>query len=194
MSTCRLVLIERGLDARSLAEAFSRFDITLSVFEQGFRHGGAFDDVHAVEMLTRHGPYDGLLLAPAIADGAADAPLDDVVDVLTSSFIYLKAALASFEDRAVAGRVIALLPGDATMGDPGDVVNSAIAGAMLSLFRTVALELRRTSITANTLMYSADETAGLATLINSLLDPDAHSINGQEIYACGGADVGRLHP
>jgi hypothetical protein len=201
-----LVLVGNGLDTRDLAAALEPFGIALATIARGLRDSAPCDETRAVHPLSRSGPFDGVLLAPAFVDGPDGPTLDDLLDVLTSCFSCIKAAIASFEERAVAGRVIALLPGDATMGDPGDAINSALAGAMLSLFRTVALEMRSTPITVNTLVYAAravDEpnaggTVGdpeaLASVIATLLGSGTRGINGQEIYALAGADVGRLHP
>jgi hypothetical protein len=87
------------------------------------------------------------------------------------------------------------------MGDPASVCNSAVAGALLSFLRTTALELRKTKVTANTIMYhdASDQLgtasqASAAALVQFLLDVDAGAVNGQEIYAASAADVGRLHP
>ncbi|MBK4720909.1 hypothetical protein JJL56_18770 [Azospirillum sp. YIM DDC1] len=206
MTARTLVLVGNGLDTRSLAAALEPFDIALGVIERELRHDAPCDELRAAHLLSRFGPFDGLLLAPAFVDGPDDPTVDDLLDVLTSCFSCVKAAVASFEERAVVGRVIALLPGGATMGEPGEAINSALAGAMLSLFRTVALEMRTTPVTVNTLVYAmhtADEPAGgellgdpeaLASMIASLLGSGARGINGQEIYALAGADVGRLHP
>ncbi|KAA0571519.1 SDR family oxidoreductase [Azospirillum sp. Sh1] len=206
MTARTLVLVGNGLDTRGLAAALKPFDIALGTIERGLRHDAPCDEPRAAHLLSRSGPFDGVLLAPAFVDGPDGPTVDDLLDVLTSCFSVIKAAIASFEERAVAGRVIALLPGGATMGEPGEAINSALAGAMLSLFRTVALEMRSTPVTVNTLVYAtraADGPTGggvlgdpeaLACMIASLLGSGARGINGQEIYALAGADVGRLHP
>lgn len=206
MTVRTLVLVGNGLDTRRLAAALEPFDIALGIIEQGLRDDAPCDGLRAAHLLSHSGPFDGVLLAPAFVDGPDDPSVDDLLDVLTCCFGCIKAAIASFEARAVAGRVIALLPGGATMGEPGEVINSALAGAMLSLFRTVALEMRSTPVTVNTLVYATRAAEGppggevlgdpeaLASMIASLLGSGAGGINGQEIYALAGADVGRLHP
>jgi len=156
--------------------------------------------------MSQQSPFDCLLLAPANASPSqSSATLGEVSDALTVNFAMTKAAINHFEKTSTAGRLVSLVPGDAAMGDPTSLIHSAIAGGMLSLFRTVALELRKTSMTANTIMYAPSkdpvsakeemiDAHGITVLINALLSVDSHGINGQEIYSLGGADVGRLHP
>lgn len=144
--------------------------------------------------------FNALILMPSVQSGAGlhDAA-EEAGAVLTACFALMKAALARFEATATPGRLISVLPVDAAMGDPGDPANSAAAGGMLSLFRTVSMELKRLPVTANTIVVPALEDGGQAVeggaaMIRALCASDAQQVNGQEIYAAGAADVGRLHP
>ena len=105
--------------------------------------------------------------------------------------------------RAIAqrrgGHVLALLPSAAAIGDPLDTPTSAVTGGMLSLLRTLALELRKLDMTVNTILY--DEVNGeivhmgdVVALLATLAAQAHGAITGQEIYACNGNDAGRLHP
>lgn len=203
----KVLLLADGLDTSDLAEALEAHLITLCPVELALPKGAPVNEEQVASLLDAHSDFDGLIFAPAFAaSGTLTASLDDMLDLLATSFVYVKAALASFETRNVSGRLISLLPGDAAMGDPAQLLDSTLAGAMLSLFRTLALELRKTPITANTLMYAAApselspekmmlaDTQSLAALISMFLGKETRGVNGQEIYAQGAADVGRLHP
>lgn len=145
-------------------------------------------------------PFAALVLMPALPSGASlHSSSAGIGHLLTACFALMKTALARFEDSGSQGRLFSVLPVDAVMGDPGDPVNSAVAGGMLSLFRTVAMELRRLPVTANTIVAppwpaDADAAAGAAAMLRALCAPDMQQVNGQEIYAAAAADVGRLHP
>ncbi|TEO04740.1 hypothetical protein IPC129_31325 [Pseudomonas aeruginosa] len=202
----KVLLLGNSLDTDELAGALRAQQIELCLIEPGLCVREPVDEARAANILANHPGFDGLIIAPAFPMASeGQTSLDDMLDLLATSFIYLKAALAAFEERNAPGRLISLLPGDAAMGDPVQLVNSTLAGTMLSLFRTVALELRKTPITANTLMYSTaselnssstvlTDTAAIASLIDVLLASSTGCVNGQEIYAQGAADVGRLHP
>lgn len=203
----KVLFLANGLDASELAEALEAHLITLCPVELALPKGAPVDEEQVASLLDAHAGFDGLIFAPAFAaNGTLNASLDDLQDLLATGFAYVKAAMASFEARNLSGRLISLLPGTAAMGDPARLLDSTLAGAMLSLFRTLALELRKTPITANTLMYAQTpsptnpekmilaDIQSLAALISMLLGKDTHGVNGQEIYAQGAADVGRLHP
>ena len=203
----KVLLLANGLDTSDLAEALEAHLITLCPIELALPEGASLDEEQVASLLDAHSGFHGVIFAPAFAaNGTLTASLDDMLDLLATNFVYVKAALASFETRHSSGRLISLLPGNAAMGDAAQLLDSTLAGAMLSLFRTLALELRKTPITANTLMYAATpsesapekmmlaDTQSLAALISMLLGKETQGVNGQEIYAQGAADVGRLHP
>ncbi|HFJ0421403.1 hypothetical protein [Pseudomonas aeruginosa] len=202
----KVLLLSNGLDTDELAIALNARRIELCQIEPNLRVGAVVDEAIAADLFANHSGFVGLIFAPAFPmDSDGQTSLDEMSDLLVTNFTYLKAALTSFEERNIPGRLISLLPGDAAMGDPAQFVNSTLAGAMLSLFRTVALELRKKPITANTLMYSTAseaasssavlaDPAAIAALIEALLASSTGCVNGQEIYAQGAADVGRLHP
>ncbi|WP_180900583.1 hypothetical protein [Martelella soudanensis] len=141
-----------------------------------------------------------VVLVPALS------PLDSTLLALESRlaelFSITKSTAAVFEDSGNAPRFVVLLRGAAAMGQKDDLLNSALAGAMLSLGRTLSLELKKVGGSWNTIMYSSDlgvdnesdSIAPVAALISVLAGSSGSAINGQEIFAMQGADVGRLHP
>jgi NAD(P)-dependent dehydrogenase (short-subunit alcohol dehydrogenase family) len=162
-------------------------------------------DTAMLAFLSQLPSFDCLIVAPAVSESSVSLSNPaGVNEVLTASFAFIKATVMHFEKQAIGGRIVSLLGGEAAMGDPAAPADSAVAGAMLSLFRTVSLELRKTAITANTIVYAAADdpaslpceasAASVAAMIGTLCGADAQAINGQEIYSLGGADSGRLHP
>jgi hypothetical protein len=115
---------------------------------------------------------------------------------LCCAFALVKVALGAW-GAEMDGRIILLVPGNAAMGDPSRPILSTYAGALLSLSRTSALEARKGRCTVNVLMHDEWNEAvaeALAAQVFALSRPAAQALNGQEIYAMGGRDVGRLHP
>jgi len=197
MSARRVLLVHNGPDTLDVAAALGNQDID-AITVEGF--GGHQDNGEEgmSGLLDAAGTFDCLILAP-IASEELDQP-DAVTKVLTRSFSLMKAALASWGPGA-DGRISVMLPGEAAMGEPASPNASAVAGAMLSLSRTVALETRKGRSTVNTIMYGPALAAhslgcfeAVAVQVVALLRPASRGINGQEIFATGAVDVGRLHP
>jgi hypothetical protein len=85
------------------------------------------------------------------------------------------------------------------MGDPLNSGSSGLAGGMLSLFRTLALELKKVNMTANSVLYECADgrlvgSTDLASVIATLIGQHDGAITGQEIFAFAGQDAGRLRP
>lgn len=142
-----------GLDADAI-----RLDVTDStaveeaVARIGDRHGRL--DI----LLTSHGfPRDGRLLE------MTDAQWDDVVRVcLTGTFICVRAAARVMTQRKY-GRIITVAS-RAWHGNPGQANYSAAKAGVVGLTRSVAKELGRHSVTANSLAPGLIETASLRDL------------------------------
>jgi len=154
---------------------------------------------HAAELLD--GDASGpLVVIPTLRSADGSDAWSGVAVELTRNFELIQ----HYVHRAIAqrrgGHVLALLPAAAAMSDALDTPTSALTGGMLSLSRTLALELRKLDITVNTLLYEGgggDEIAymaDVAALLATLAAQADGAITGQEIYACNGNDVGRLHP
>ena len=138
-----------------------------------------------------------LLIAPELGREPAANDWPAVAAALTAAFAAIQTFVARRSGRPA--HVVALVPAMAAMGDPQDPTGSALAGAMLSLFRTLALELKKVGTTTNTLLVGrAGEqlhgAADIAGLIRSLIVQTHATITGQEIFACSGLDTGRLRP
>ena len=174
-----LVALCEALSARGLAARASSF-------------GHAMTSLEAV-------PCEALVVVPALAPPAGVDAWTSVAEELTRTFELLQ----RFARRAIAnksaGHAIVLLPSAAAMGDPSDSAGSALAGGMLSLVRTLALEFRKLGMTANAVLFErAEDTLGhdadLAALVELLVAQPGTAISGQTIYACNASDAGRLHP
>ncbi len=142
---------------------------------------------------------DGLLVAPALPVAAAQNVWSTVAEALTDAFEEVQRYVRANTSSKRGGHVVALLPAEAGMGDPEDSGSSALAGGMLSMFRTLALELRKLGMTANVVLYEhADgRVAGaedVASAISMLIRQGSGTITGQEIFAFAGQDAGRLRP
>jgi NAD(P)-dependent dehydrogenase (short-subunit alcohol dehydrogenase family) len=94
------------------------------------------------------------------------------------------------------GRLVFVLPHAPLMGASGSAAASAVAGGLLSMARTLAIELARDAITVNTLAVDAASppVSALSAQLGTLLGPGGETITGQEIYLTAGHDLGRLRP
>jgi NAD(P)-dependent dehydrogenase (short-subunit alcohol dehydrogenase family) len=93
------------------------------------------------------------------------------------------------------GRVVVLAPATAALGDPLRPLDCAVAGALISFVRSVAIELQRHGGAANAVFYETDpKEPAVSELISAVTAEHAAAVTGQEIYATNGTDLGRLHP
>jgi NAD(P)-dependent dehydrogenase (short-subunit alcohol dehydrogenase family) len=94
------------------------------------------------------------------------------------------------------GRLVFVLPHAPLMGASGSVAASAVAGGLLSMARTLAIELARDAVTVNTVALDPASPCGsaLSAQLRTLLGPGGEAITGQEIYLTAGSDLGRLRP
>jgi len=159
--------------------------------------------------------------APAacvVATVPPPAPLQELSDIhLSNDVAAALAAVLAWVQQALdtmsegGGRLVFLLPYAPLLGAPGCVAPSAVTNGVLSMARTLAIELARDQISVNVLAIDdnrlldeglhergdvgRDGVAGvLATQLAALLGPDGGEITGQEIYLTAGSDLGRLHP
>ncbi|MGB3481084.1 MAG: hypothetical protein WBB07_02550 [Mycobacterium sp.] len=114
-----------------------------------------------------------------------------VVDPLTSAFSAVQHHWPSVVEHA--GRIVVLAPALAALGDADKPLDAAVTGGLISLVRSLAIELERHGATANTILFdTAPDEPSVQVLITAVLDEQARSITGQEIYA--GAGLGKLRP
>jgi len=143
--------------------------------------------------------YDALLVVPALAANDKSDIAACVADELTRNFELIQRFVRQAIAQSKAGHVTALLPGAAAMGDPADTGASALGGGMISLVRTLALELKRLRMTANAVLFewavdNIANSAEVAALVETLVLQPGCAISGQTIFACSATDAGRLHP
>jgi len=94
------------------------------------------------------------------------------------------------------GRLVFVLPHAPLMGASNSVAASAVAGGLLSMARTLAIELARDAVTVNTVAVDASNAGGsaLSAQLAAFLGPGGETVTGQEIYLTAGSDLGRLRP
>ncbi|GAA2865557.1 hypothetical protein GCM10010472_23650 [Pseudonocardia halophobica] len=103
--------------------------------------------------------------------------------------------------RGSGGRLVFVLPAEPLMAVGGGTAPSAVTNGVLSMARTLSIELARDAVTVNVLAVAAEEssggtdpTASLTAQLAALLGPGGERITGQEIYLTAGSDLGRLRP
>lgn len=138
-------------------------------------------------------------LVPRVPDAAPLAELTDerlaadVGDVLAAVLAAVQHTLPALRG---GGRLVVVLPHVPLMGAAGFGAAAAVAGGVLSLSRTLAIELARDAITVNVVALDAARPAeaALAGHLAALLGPGGEAVTGQETYLTAGADLGRLRP
>ncbi|MDD7939687.1 hypothetical protein PHK61_14780 [Actinomycetospora lutea] len=137
------------------------------------------------------------VVVPAVPGPGPLAELgDDRLDALVGDT--LDAVLADV--RATLGqpldRLVFVLPHAPLMGVADGVAASAVAHGVLSMARTLAIELARDGVTVNVVAADVDAPApgALAAQLGALLGAGGEAITGQEIYLTAGTDLGRARP
>jgi len=141
----------------------------------------------------------GLILRPRPSQETHDS-WSAAAQATEEVFRAAQAFMASATSRATpAGHLVILIPADHAMGDPEDLAGSILAGTLISLVRTFALEFRKPGLTANCVFFDVsngdiDGLDTIAELVSMLTSQTQPLINGQEIFASGGRDSGRRRP
>lgn len=98
------------------------------------------------------------------------------------------------------GRIVIILPAEEALGRAGDAAAGAVCGGILSMARTLSLELKRKAITVNVVCVdtgSCYEKPAIAQALRGqlelLLRRDSW-ITGQEIWVTDGTEAGRVRP
>ncbi|WP_371881407.1 hypothetical protein [Caballeronia sp. S22] len=139
--------------------------------------------------------FDGVAVVPTLLSHDAGVAWDTVQHELTGVFRLVQQYIRAVSAEGRGGHIFGLVPANAAMGDPADCHGSALAGGMLSFWRTLALEVVKFRMTANIVLYGERTDWGdLAAMIHTLMSQNQGTITGQEIYADAGRDGGRLHP
>jgi hypothetical protein len=148
----------------------------------------------AASLLTTSA-FDGIALVPTLVSHGTELGWDSVQHELTNVFRLVQGCIRASSTEGRGGHLFGLVPANAAMGDPADCHGSALAGGVLSLWRTLALEVVKFKMTANVVLYGErTDWRDLAAMIQTLLSQSHGTITGQEIYADAGLDGGRLHP
>jgi NAD(P)-dependent dehydrogenase (short-subunit alcohol dehydrogenase family) len=116
----------------------------------------------------------------------------DVGDVLDAVLAHVQDEL----DRLRGGRLVFVLPHGPLMAAPGSAAASAVTNGVLSMARTLAIELARDATTVNVVAVDAANPSvpALSGLLSGLLGPGGEAVTGQEVYLTAGTDLGRLRP
>ncbi|BBF99621.1 MULTISPECIES: hypothetical protein [Pseudonocardia] len=128
-------------------------------------------------------------LAP-LAELTDDRLSTDVGDPLDAVLTDVQAVLGGL------GRLVFVLPHVPLMAAAGGTAASAVANGVLSMARTLSIELARDAVTVNVVAVDAAAPAveALAAQLGVLAGPGGDAVTGQEIYLTAGTDLGRLRP
>ena len=138
-------------------------------------------------------------IVPPIPPGTPLAELSDerlaadVGDTLDSVLVQVQQECDRLRG---GGRLVFVLPHAPLLGASGSVAAAAVAGGLLSMARTLAIELARDAVTVNTVAVDGSSPGGsaLSAQLGAFLGPGGETITGQEIYLTAGSDLGRLRP
>ena len=135
---------------------------------------------------------------PGALAGLSARHLDtEVAEPLTDVLLAVQQALPGLR-AAGGGRLVFVLPVGPVMGEPSASASAAVVGGVLSMARTLAIELGRDGVTVNVVVVDPlrlDELGpALADQFAALLGRGGAGLTGQEIYVTGGVELGRLRP
>lgn len=136
------------------------------------------------------------VLVPRVPATAPIAELTDdrlggeVADPLDAVLADVQAVLGDVD------RIVFVLPHDPLLGVAGGTAASAVANGVLSMARTLAIELARDRVTVNVVALDPAGAAvvALADQLAVLTGEAGDAVTGQEIYLTAGTDLGRLRP
>lgn len=135
-----------------------------------------------------------------VYEGSDDAELQsgqiqsNVTDPLVNAFTVVRDRWNAITKAGEAGRVVVAAPAIAAMGDPDRPMDSAVVGALISFVRSVAIELRKSGGSANTVLFEKSVSDRKCEALINVLINEPRMATGQEIFVTDGLDLGRLHP
>jgi NAD(P)-dependent dehydrogenase (short-subunit alcohol dehydrogenase family) len=138
-------------------------------------------------------------VVPRVPQPAPLADLDDerldreVGDALVAVLQEVQHGVAAFGG---PGRLVVVLPHAPLLGVTDGAGASAVTNGVLSMARTLAVELARDDVTVNVLALDAvaPSVRALTAGLEALLGDAGADVTGQEIYLTAGTDLGRLRP
>lgn len=98
------------------------------------------------------------------------------------------------------GRIVIILPAEEALGRAGDAAAGAVCGGILSMARTLSLELKRKAISVNVVCVdtgSCHEKPEIAQALGGqleLLFRGDSWITGQQLWITDGTEAGRVRP
>ena len=137
--------------------------------------------------------------APQTFSSTTDHDLE-AVEATFVAFVHAlqRATIAVRENRESESHhsIAILIPSDAALGTRDAVLPSMLVGAVLSFTRTMAIELKKDAITANSVLYGNLDDDAEASTISTLLETfrTATTLTGQETYTFSGPNLGRIKP
>ena len=137
--------------------------------------------------------------APQPFSSTTDHDLE-AVEATFVAFVHAlqRATIAVRENRESESHhsIAILIPSDAALGTRDAVLPSMLVGAVLSFTRTMAIELKKDAITANSVLYGNLDDDAEASTISTLLETyrAATTLTGQETYTSSGPNLGRIKP
>ena len=145
-------------------------------------------------------------IVPALADRRAclDWTSEHLVTAVADPLVWtvreIQSVVSTLIDAGKPGRIVIVLPSDEAMGVAGDAAGGAVCGGILSMARTLSLELNRKAIAVNVVCVDPrscsekpDVAEALRGQLQLLLREDTW-ITGQEIWVTGGTEAGRMRP
>lgn len=122
-----------------------------------------------------------------LTDDRLDREIPDTLDAVLSD---VQAVLGD------VARIVFVLPHAPLMAVAGGAAASAVANGVLSMARTLAIELARDRVTVNMVALdpAAPSAVALADQLTVLTGDGGDAVTGQEIYLTAGTDLGRLRP
>lgn len=130
----------------------------------------------------------------------ADTLEASVAQPLLWTVTQLQMVTARLIEAGKPGRLVVVLPSNQALGVDGNAAAGTICGGVLSMCRTLSMELKRKSIAVNVLLVDVDacrEVPEVATSLRQqlalLLDLDSW-MTGQEIWVADGSELGRKRP
>lgn len=144
-------------------------------------------DTDSPTLLLVYTGTDNAVLDPGLIESA-------VLDPLSTAFAAVQRHWRALTAAAENGRLVIAAPAHAALGDPDRPLDSAVVGALISFVRSVAIELRKSNGSANTVLFEQNVSeSGCAEVIRTLIT-STRTATGQEIFVTDGLDLGRLHP
>ncbi len=149
-------------------------------------------DTRSIQVDSTQQP--GVLVVTYHGANHANLPGGSEIDLLCEAFEAIQHGWEAVVTAGELGRIVAVAPAAAALGEPALLADAAVTGGLISLVRSLAIELAKSGGTANTLLYDPARPSATRAMLHALTSPDGSDVTGQEIYVAGSLSTGRLHP